>query len=77
MRENDQRRLYIKVTTKKALLLSKYATRSSLEGKRIPTTNMAHINHIDYVILYMDGGSKKYIFIILVTYFCINILSYI
>lgn len=33
MRENDRRRLYIRVTTKKALLVPKYATRSSLRGE--------------------------------------------
>lgn len=37
MRENDRRRLYIKVTTKKALLAPKYATRSSLRGETNPT----------------------------------------
>lgn len=37
MRENDRRRLYIKVTTKKALLAPKYATRSSLRGEANPT----------------------------------------
>lgn len=37
MRENDRRRLYIKVTTKKALLAPKYATRSSLRGETNPS----------------------------------------
>lgn len=37
MRENDRRWLYIKVTTKKALLAPKYATRSSLRGETNPT----------------------------------------
>lgn len=34
---DDRRRLYIKVTTKKALLAPKYATRSSLRGETNPT----------------------------------------
>lgn len=33
MRGNGRRRLYIRVTTKKALLVPKYATRSSLRGE--------------------------------------------